>query len=488
MKTYYNDFSLLTDLYQLTMAQGYYKFKKNLSVVFDMFFRLTPFKGGYVVFAGLETLVEYIINFKFSENDLEYLKNLNLFEKEFIDYLHTFRFNVDLYAFDEGEIVFPHEPIIRVHGNIAEVQLLETILLNIINFQSLIATKTARMVDAAKDIPVLEFGIRRAQGFDGALSASRAAYIGGAAATSNVLAGKLFDIPLKGTMGHSWIMAFTDELDSYEKFTQIYPSQPFVLVDTYDTINVGLPNAIRIFNNLKIKGISNFGIRIDSGDLELMSKKARSILDQAGLKQAKIIVSNELDEYIIEELINKNSPIDFFGVGTRLVTAKGDPALGGVFKLCHKKYNDTDSPCLKVTNELKKMSNPGIKNILRLYKNNMPLSDYIFLDYEKESILKNAWDKIPLIQFHPYYDNVFSKIEGYDSAKILLTKVLENGQRISKLPNIRAIREKTKTNILNLDSTYKRLLNPNVYKVSLSQNLKKMKKEIIQKYSEKYFY
>src|SRR4030042_2010104 len=426
--------ALLTDLYQLTMMQGYFYYKRDLNAVFDYFFRRQPFEGGYVIFAGLETLIDFILDFKFTDEDIKYLSSLNLFKKDFLKYLKNFKFNIDLFSVPEGEIVFPNQPLIRVHGNIIEVQLLESILLNIINFQSLIATKTSRIVESAKGRGVLEFGLRRAQGIDGAISATRASYIGGAIASSNVIAGKLFNIPPKGTMAHSWIMSFDNELESFEKYSELYPENTIILVDTYNTLNIGLPNAIKILIKLKEKGVENFGIRLDSGDLDYLSKASRKMLDQAGLKNAKIIVSNELDEYIIEELITNNSPIDFFGVGTNLVTAKGDPALTGVFKLTTKIEKNKHIPGIKISNDPKKTTNPEIKNILRFYNCNYMIADLIFMEKERDELIKKTDTHEMIKLVHPEYDYKFIELKDYNEANILLKNVIKNGELIIDLP------------------------------------------------------
>jgi len=299
------NWSLLADLYELTMAQGYYFHKRNLNVVFEMFYRQQPFGGGYAVFAGLETLSQVLLNLHFDDADLSYLSTLKLFKPEFIRYLSRFRFTGDVYSVEEGEIVFPKEPLIRVHANIIEAQFIESILLNIINFQTLIATKAARMSNAAQGTAIMEFGLRRAQGFDGALSATRAAYIGGAAVTSNLLGGKMFNIPVAGTMAHSWVMAFDSQYDAFEKYAALYPEHTVLLVDTYDTLAKGVPQAIRVLKKLKKAGFPHSGIRIDSGDLEYLSKRARTLLDKAHLQETKIYASNELDEHIVEQLIQK---------------------------------------------------------------------------------------------------------------------------------------------------------------------------------------
>jgi len=474
--------TILTDLYELTMIQGYYFYKRNLEVVFDMFFRKNPFNGGYSVFAGLEPLIKTVLNLRFTEDEINYLKKLNLFKSDFLKFIKNFKFSGDIYSVEEGEIIFPNEPIIKIKANMIEAQLIESILLNIINFQILIATKSARITESAKGKTILEFGLRRAQGIDGALSATRASFIGGADATSNVLAAKIFNIPPKGTMAHSWVMAFKNETEAFEKYTKLYPYNTILLVDTYNTLEKGIPAAIKSLKKLKRKGIKNFGIRLDSGDLEYLSKQARKMLDSAGLKEAKIVVSNELDEYIIEELINKNSPIDFFGVGTNLVTAKGEPSLTGVYKLVAMKKNNKYVPIIKVSNTIEKISNPGVKNILRLYDENYMIGDLIFLEEETNIIEKKIKNNLPLFFYHPEYEYKYLKISNYKTHKILLKNIVKNGKLNYVFPSLKEIQQKTKNNLKKLHPSYKRLLNPHIYKVSITKKLMDLKKTLIKKY------
>ena len=483
--TLYNNtnLSLFTDFYELTMMQGYYLYNRNYSVVFDMAFRKQPFSGGYTVFAGLEPLVKAILNLKFTDTELTYLKGLNLFKPEFLDYLSKFRFNGDIYSVEEGELIFPEEPILRIHSNIIEAQLIETLILNIINFQSLIATKTARITDSAKGKPILEFGARRAQGIDGALSASRAAYIGGAYATSNVLAGRLFNIPVRGTMAHSWIMSFGSEQESFDKYVRLYPNNTILLVDTYNTLKQGIPAAIKTLKKLKKRKITGFGIRLDSGDLEYLSSQARYMLDKAGLKETKIVVSNELDEHIIEHLINNNAPIDYFGVGTNLVTGNDCPSLSGVYKLVARKNGKLYTPIIKISNNPGKTTNPGVKNVLRLYdKDGFITGDLIFMESEKNMINKRLTDKSGFMFYHPKYDYQKIEITGYNSGKIMLKNIVLNGKLNYQFPKLNKIRELAGINIRKLHPSFKRLLNPHIYKVSISKNLTKLKFGLIKKY------
>jgi nicotinate phosphoribosyltransferase len=475
--------SLLTDFYELTMMQGYHVYNKNPKVVFDMFFRQNPFQGGFCIFAGLEPLIKAVLDFRFDAGDIEYLASLGIFRQEFLKFLSGFRFSGDVYSVDEGEVVFAKEPLIRVHASIIEAQVLESLLLNIVNFQTLIATKSARMCEAAKGRTIIEFGLRRAQGVDGALSASRAAYIGGAGATSNLLAGKLFNIPVRGTMAHSWVMAFDEELDSFRKFAGLYPNNTTVLVDTYNTLKSGIPNAVKVFKCLKKAGIKNFGIRLDSGDLEYLSKQARRMLDAAGLKEAKIVASNELDEYIIEQLIKENSPIDYFGVGTHLVTGKGDPALSGVYKLVARRNKKEYIPSMKVSNDPGKMTNPHIKNVLRVYgRDGLMSGDLVFLENERISLEKNARKGGALIFHHPDYNFESVKISVYGRTRVLLKKVVQNGALNYEFPPLEEIRNKTRKNLKALHPSFKRLLNPHVYKISITGKLMSLKSRMLKRY------
>lgn len=478
MKSYSNNLFLLTDLYELTMVQGYYFYQRNVDAVFDLTFRKTPFNSGFIVFAGLQPLVEIITNFKVDDEDIEYLASLGLFRQEFLDYLKKFKFTGSIYSVEEGEIVFPKEPVLRVHAPSIQAQLLETIILNIINFQSLIATKCARIVEVARGKAVFEFGLRRAQGIDGGISASRAAYIGGASGTSNVLAGKLFGIPVRGTMAHSWVMSFRSEYEAFEKFSKLYPNNTILLVDTYNTLKSGIKNAIKIFKKLKQQGIHNFGIRLDSGDLETLSKQARKILDQAGFKEAKIVVSNELDEYIIEQLLNRGAPIDIFGVGTKLVTGNPDAALSGVYKIVAKKSNDKYKPVIKISDMPEKVSLPHVKNITRFYTKDKFVYDIIHLETEK---LKSNSEC-----YHPDFHFILRKPKNNDAllAKTLLKPIVKNGEVVYSFPSLEEIRQKTKQNLKLLPAEYKRLINPHVYTVGISKRLKELKEKLVKKFSK----
>ena len=364
--------TLLTDLYELTMMQGYFKNKvENKTVVFDAFFRNNPFGGGYSIMCGVEQLVRYIEDLHFSAQDIEYLRGLKIFDADFLDYLADFRFHGDIYCIPEGSLMFPREPMVKVVAPIMEAQLVETAILCIVNHQSLIATKAARIVHEAGKAPIMEFGLRRAQGPDAGTYGARAAVIAGCAGTSNVLCGELFGIPVLGTHAHSWIMSFESELDAFKAYADLYPQACTLLVDTYDTLKSGIPNAIRTFDYMKEKGlpVDHIGIRLDSGDLAYLTKKARKMLDDAGYPQAKITCSNDLDEYLINSLFQQGACIDSFGVGTNLITAKDNPSFGGVYKLAAVKLDDgTFEPKIKLSENTEKITNPGNKKIYRIYE------------------------------------------------------------------------------------------------------------------------
>ena len=462
--------TLLTDFYELSMMQGYLQQKENPRVVFDMFFRRQPFGGGFAVFAGLEDILHYISSLSFSQGDLAYLEGLGTFNREFLDYLAAFRFTGDIWAMDEGSLAFPGEPLVRVHAPLMEAQLIESALLAIVNFQTLIATKSARVRLAARGGTVIEFGLRRAQGIDGALSASRAAYIGGAAATSNTLAGKQFGIPVKGTMAHSWVMAFSSEREAFEKYAESYPDGALLLIDTYDTLGSGIENAIAVGRKLKAQGHGNFGVRLDSGDLEYLSKKVRQLLNDAGLTDARIVASNELDEHIIHQLITQGAPIDIWGVGTNLVTARGDPALTGVYKIAAREKDGQFLSTIKVSNNPEKTTNPGIKQVMRFANGGKaPLADLICLSDEQLAPGK------PYTFNHPSGDYRKFVLSDYATITPLLGLKMKDGKMAGELPRIDAIRTRACEEIDRLDDTYKRLINPHVYRVSLSDRLNEMK-------------
>ena len=472
--------ALFTDFYELTMAQGYWKQNMNQEVVFDMFFRRQPFNGGFSVFAGIETLLDVLTEFSFSSDDIAYLKEQGIFEQGFLDYLKDFRFTGDLYSFEEGSLIFPQEPLIRIHANLIEAQILEGLVLNHCNFQSLIATKTARVWLASKKGSLMEFGLRRAQGPDGAMSATRAAFIGGAAGTSNTLAGKRFGIPVMGTMAHSWIMSFPSELEAFEAYAKIYPEKTIFLIDTYDTLGSGIKNAIKAGAKLVEQGY-NFGVRLDSGDISYLSAQVRKELDAAGFPQAFISVSNELTEEIIETLVQQNAPIASWGVGTHMVTGGTESSFTGVYKLAARHDAKTDKmiPAMKFSDNPAKNTNPGIKNVYRLYdENGMAKADILALEGETVEEGKEYRYFHPMVDYRQF---------TFSAAKVkpMLTKRLEKGNRVSpRLDDKEQLAKSRETMISQLetfDGSYKRILNPHIYKVSLSEELKNLKVDFIKK-------
>jgi nicotinate phosphoribosyltransferase len=479
--------SLLTDFYELTMMQGYFLNCPEDAGVFEMFFRRQPFEGGYTVFAGLGPLLEELNGFHFTGDEITYLESLKIFKKEFIDYLRSFTFSGDIYSLPEGTIVFPGEPLLRVHGKLMEAQIIESMVLNYINFQSLIATKTARIVSIAGNRPVMEFGLRRAQGANGALMATRAAYIGGAASTSNTLAGQRYGIPVSGTMAHSWVMNFKTEMDAFQKYVDLYPDRCVLLVDTFDTIKSGIPNAITVFRKLREKKPSFLAVRIDSGDLEYLSKKARKMLDQSGLREVKIFASSDLDEWIMRQLIQSGAPIDAWGVGTRLVTGWNDPALTGVYKIVAKKEGPAYEPRIKISNQAEKITNPGVKNIMRFYNGNRQvLADLIYLEEEADDLERRIGRREPVRFNHPATEYARFTLSEYSAVKKLLEPVMLKGNIIQKQPSIQDIKLYRQSEVDSLDETFKRLLNPHIYKISLSDRLKDLKTELIRQIKSNY--
>jgi len=467
MENYFSNNALFTDFYELTMAQGYWKENMNRKVVFDMFFRRNPFNGGFSVLAGIESLLDAITSFHFSEEDIAYLKEQGIFEQGFLDYLKDWKFTGDIYAMDEGTVIFPQEPLVRIHANLIEAQILEGLVLNIVNFQSLIATKTARVWLASKGAPIMEFGLRRAQGPDGAMSATRAAYIGGAAGTSNTLAGKLYGIPVMGTMAHSWIMSHSSELEAFRAYAKIYPQNSVFLIDTYDTLKSGIKNAIIAGAELVEKGY-NFGVRLDSGDISYLTREVRKELDKAGFPQAKISVSNELTEEIISTLVASEAPIDSWGVGTHMVTGGNESSFTGVYKLAARHDNETDTmiPTMKFSDNPAKTTNPGIKNVFRLYdENSMALADILALD--GETLQENKEYRF----YHPMVD--------YRQFACIATKI--TSERILDSEQLRISRRTMQEQLAGFDESYKRILNPHIYKVSITEELKNLKIDFIRK-------
>ncbi|MDR2942316.1 MAG: nicotinate phosphoribosyltransferase [Treponema sp.] len=468
--------ALFTDFYSLTMAQGYWKRGQNERAVFEMFFRTQPFNGGYAIFAGLGTLLEKLKKLSFSNEDIDYLKSLKVFESEFLDFLKTFHFNGSLWAMDEGTVVFPQEPLIRVEGSLIECQIIEGLLLNTINFQSLIATKTCRIWLASGKGKLMEFGMRRAQGFDGAVSASRAAYIGGAGGTSNTLAGKIFGIPVMGTMAHSWIMSYNSEEEAFDAYAALYPDRSIFLIDTYDSLKSGVFSAIKAGKKLTAQG-KNFGVRLDSGDIQYLSTEVRRLLNEAGLPKAFITVSNDLDENIIETLVKEGAPVDSWGVGTRMVTGGNVAAFTGVYKLTARLEGNTAVPVMKFSDNPEKTTNPGVKQVWRIWdQKGGAVADLLGIDDDDDKPREGQRHCF----WHPSadYRHFFYDIEN---AEALLKKRLEGGCLCAELPSLDVIKAYASANLDRFDATYKRLLNPHIYKVSITEKLRQLKLELIEK-------
>jgi len=457
---------LYLDYYELTMAQGYFlSGRNNVFANFDYFFRKNPFDSGYTVFAGLQDLLELISNFKFSEQSIDYLKKLG-FKSEFLDYLKNFEFSGNIYSVNEGECVFPYEPVMRVEGNLIETQLLESILLNVINFESLIATKARRLRYSAKEKKLADFGLRRAQGL-AAIYASRAAVIGGMDNTSNVYSAFLYNLIPTGTQAHSWIQSFESELTAFRKFAELYPNNCVLLVDTYDTLKSGVPNAITVAKEMERKGYKLSAIRLDSGDLAYLSKKARKMLDDAGLNYVKIIASNQLDEYLIKSLIEQGAPIDAFGVGTNLITGQKDAALDGVYKIT----SIDNKPTIKLSEDLAKVTLPGKKKIIRYFNGEDKFyADAIALEDEVD-------DEINII-FHPHNPNKKCSVASFKKEKII-SEVFEDGRVKFKQKSIKEISDYLQFRFSQLPDEHKRFEFPHIYKVGISKKLMNLRDELV---------
>jgi len=469
--------TLLTDLYQLTMVGGYYLLgKKEQKANFDYFFRKIPEDGGFCVAAGLEQLIDCIQKIHFDAEDIDYLRSLNLFPPEVLQYFKALRFTGDLYAVPEGTLVFPQEPIVRVTAPLPEAQFIETALLNIVNFQTLIATKAARVCIAAEDDPVIEFGVRRAHGPNGGLSAARAAFIGGARATSNLMAGRIYGIPVRGTLAHSWVESFSTELESFQAYGKIYPRNCILLVDTYDTLRSGVPNAIKVGKELRERKQGELsGIRLDSGDLTFLSREARKMLDEAGFDRTRILGSSDLDEGLIESIKKQGAEIDIWGVGTRLVTSYSCPALGGVYKLSAIFEDGHLRPKLKVSDDPEKTTNPGVKKVIRFYdEKNFMRGDVIV--FAEESIPDGQAVKA----FHPMLSHVSKTYPGHFKREEILVPIIKGGKIVYQSPTLKEMQEKTLQSLTYLRPEHKRLRNPHIYHVSLGEKLFQKKQELIQ--------
>lgn len=470
-RTKTNNLTLLTDLYQLTMMNGYHLCGLDTRrAVFDVFYRGS---GGYsyAIAAGLEQAIDYILNLHFDDTDIEYLRSLGIFGEDFLSALKNFKFTGDIKAVPEGTMVFPYEPIMTVSAPLWEAQLVETALLTFINHQTLIATKAARLKECTKN-KISEFGLRRAQGPDAGIYGARAACIGGCRTTSNVVAGKLFDIPVTGTHSHSWVMSFDSELEAFEKYAEIYPDNCLLLVDTYDTLKSGVPNAIKVFDKLKAEGHKPIGIRLDSGDLAYLSRKARKMLDDAGHCDCLIFATNDLDEDILLALNAQEAKIDVYGIGTKLITSYKNASLGGVYKLCALEEDGVLVPKIKISNSHEKTTNPGVKKIVRIFKDGMAQADLICLEDDTFDTSK------PLTIFHPEQTWKKTTYENYQ-LKELMVPVFKDGKLVYDMPSLKEICKNEDENICAFFPEYRRVINTQDYKVDLSENLWKLKNELL---------
>lgn len=475
------NFTLLADFYELTMANGY--FKEGMgekTVYFEMFFRDVPDNGTYAIIAGLEQLIEYFEDLHFSEDDIEFLRGKGIFSEDFLDYLRDFKFECDVWAMPEGTIAFPQEPLVVVKGPAIQAQMLETMVLLTINHQSMIATKANRIVKAANGRPVSEFGSRRAQGYSGANLGARAAYIGGVIGTANTLADKMFGVPAVGTMAHSWVQMFDTELDAFKAFARVYPDSCYLLVDTYDTLKSGVPNAIKTFDEEVVpKGFRPKGIRIDSGDIAYLSKKARKMLDDAGYKDVTIMASNSLDEFTIKNILNQGARVDSFGVGERLITSKSSPVFGGVYKLTAIESEDGKIiPKIKISENVTKITTPGFKDVYRFYDkdSNKAIADVVGL--KDEEIPEGSYEI-----FHPIYTWKRKTLKNYYTKK-LLVQIYDKGRLVYDLPSLDQVRDKAKEELSLLWDEITRIDNPTEYIVDLSEDLWTIRDNLLKKYGK----
>lgn len=474
--------SMLMDFYELTMANGYFaNGMKDDIVYFDMFFRKNPDGAGFSIVAGLAQVIQYINELKFTDEDIEYLRSKNLFKDEFLEYLKTFKFTGDIYAIPEGTPVFPGEPLLTVRAKTIDAQLIETMLLLTINHQSLIATKANRIVRAAKGKPIMEFGARRSQGYDGAIYGARAAYIGGVVGTATTLADEVFGVPALGTMAHSWVQMFESEYESFKVYAENYPDSCTLLVDTYNVLKSGIPNAIRVSKEvLEPMGCRLKAVRLDSGDIAYLSKKCRRMLDDAGLNDCQIVASNSLDEFIITDLLDQGAKIDSFGVGERLITAKSEPVFGCVYKLVAVEKDGEIIPKIKISENEEKITNPGYKKVWRLYDRdtNNPIADVITLSHETID------DSRPYTIFDEIHVWKKKRVNNF-YVKNLQVPIFINGECVYESRNIHEIKEYCKNQVDNLWNEVKRFINPHSYYVDLSTELWNCKQNLISHYSFK---
>lgn len=479
-KMYEHNQAMLMDFYEMTMANGYFQSDmKEQIVYFDMFFRNNPDDGGLAIAAGLEQLIDYITNICFYEEDIEYFKSVGIKDEAFLDYMRNFKFEGDVWAVEEGTPVFPREPLVIVRAPIIQAQVIETMLLLTVNHQTLIASKANRLVRAAQGIPIMEFGARRAQGKDAATKGARASYIGGCIGTSNILAGQRYGIPVYGTMAHSWVQIFDDEYEAFKTYAEVYPESASFLVDTYNTLKSGVPNAIRVFNEVILpKGHKPQSIRLDSGDLAFLSKEARKMLDEAGFTYVKIIASNSIKEDTIKELRDQGAKIDVYGVGENLITSSSDAVLGGVYKIVALEEGGTVQAKIKISENVEKITIPGFKNLYRFYDktSGKALADLITLHDEVID------ETQPYELFDPMYTWKRTVLENYEVRK-LLVPVIEKGERVypyKTIQEIRAYREKEEARIWD---GVKRIINPHRYFVDLSQSLWDLQQDLLRRYA-----
>jgi len=472
--------TMLTDFYELTMANGYFNSGlKDKIVYFDMFFRRVPDNGGYAIMAGVEQLIEYLNNLKFSDEDINYLRNKKIFSEEFLDYLRNFEFSCDVWAIPEGTPIFPNEPVVIVRGPVIQAQFIETMVLLTINHQSLIATKANRIVRAAQGRSVMEFGSRRAQGYDGAIYGARAAYIGGCVGTACTIAEREFGIPAMGTMAHSWIQMFPSELEAFCTYASMYPENCTLLVDTYDVLKSGVPNAIKAFNNVLVpKGYRPKAIRIDSGDITYLSKQARKMLDAAGFPDCQIVASNSLDEFRIHDILVQGARVDSFGVGERLITSSSEPVFGGVYKLVAIEENGEIIPKIKISENVEKITNPGFKQVWRFFDRETGKAVADLLTLHDEVIDENE----PYELFDPEYTWKRKIVTNYRVQK-LHVKIFEKGKCVYKSPPLKEIRYYCKAQTETLWDEVTRLENPHRYYVDLSKPLWDIKDKLLKEYA-----
>lgn len=469
--------SLLADFYEFTMANGYLKEKVHEHITyFDLYFRSVPDNGGFAIFAGLEQFVDYIKNLHFEEDDIEYFKSKGIFSNEFIDYLKNFKFECDIWAMEEGTVVFPNEPLLIVRGPAIQAQMIETMSLILINHQTLIATKTNRIIKSADGRAVMEFGSRRAQGADAATIGARAAYIGGVVGSANAYADKLFGVPALGTMAHSWVMMFENEYEAFRAYAETFPDDTTLLVDTYDTLKSGIPNAIKVFDEvLKPMGKRPSGIRLDSGDIAYLSKKARKMLDEAGYEDCKIVASSALDEFKIKDMLDQGAKVDSFGVGERLITSMSHPVFGGVYKLVATEEDGNITPKIKISENVEKITTPGFKQVYRFYDNNdnKAIADLVCLHEEEIED-----DEIEI--FHPVHTWKRKTLTNFHTKK-LLVPIFKKGELVYDLPSLEDIKKNKEREVDTLWEEVQRFEFPHIYIVDLSQKLWEIKNEMINK-------